>query len=191
MPTPRETTIDKAKPAKKPARDVDAIKLLMQDHREVDALFKEFEKAKDDNAQKADIVEQICDALSVHAEIEEEIFYPAAREALAEKGEDLLDEAEVEHGSIKSLVTELGGAEPDDDLYDAKVKVLSEYVKHHVKEEENELFPKVKSSQMDVDAVGQQLADRKATLTRRGARQGRKSANGQRRGEQDSAARGD
>ena len=163
MPTPRENTSDTAKSAKKAEKPVEAIKLLTQDHKEVDGLFKEFEKAKDDD-EKADIVQQICDALSVHAEIEEAIFYPAAREALAEKGEDLLDEAEVEHGSIKSLVTELEEAEPDEDLYDAKVKVLSEYVKHHVKEEEGELFPKVKNTDLDLGQLGAELFERKNEL---------------------------
>jgi hemerythrin-like domain-containing protein len=127
-------------------------------------LFKKFESAKDDNSAKADIVAQICEALSVHAEIEEEIFYPAAREALSEKGEDLVDEAEVEHESIKSLVDWLEDAEPGDERYDAKVKVLTEYVKHHVKEAENELFPKVKKTDLDLDNLGGELFERKAEL---------------------------
>jgi len=142
MPTPREATTEKAKSAKKAEKPEDAIKLLTKDHREVETLFKKFESAKDNNDEKADIVAHICEALTVHAEIEEEMFYPAARDALGEKGEDLLDEAEVEHASIKSLVAELEEAEPDDDLYDAKVKVLTEYVKHHFKEEEGEMFPR-------------------------------------------------
>jgi len=162
MPTPREDTT--AKPAKKGAKAVDAITLLMKDHREVEALFKKFEEAKDDNSEKADIVAQICDALSDHAAIEEEIFYPAAREALSEKGEDLLDEAEVEHASIKSLVEQLEEAEPDDELYDAKVKVLTEYVKHHVKEEEGEMFPKVKKTDLDLGQLGAEMFERKTEL---------------------------
>ena len=163
MPTPRENTIQ-AKSAKKTEKPDDAIKLLMTDHREVEALFKKFDKAKEDNAEKADIVAQICEALSTHAEIEEEIFYPAAREALSEKGEDLLDEAEVEHASIKSLVAQLEEAEPDDDLYDAKVKVLTEYVQHHVKEEEGELFPKVRKTDLDLDQLGAEMFERKLEL---------------------------
>jgi hemerythrin superfamily protein len=164
MPTPREDTTAKAKSAKKTDKAEDAIKLLTKDHREVEALFEKFEDAKDDDAEKADIVAQICEALSVHAEIEEEIFYPAAREALNEKGEDLLDEAEVEHASIKSLVAQLEEAEPGDDLYDAKVKVLTEYVKHHVKEEEGELFPKVKKTSLDLNELGAELFERKTEL---------------------------
>src|ERR1700741_4829381 len=114
MSTPRHDTIP-AKSGKKGEKPQDAIKLLTADHREVEALFKKFEGAKND-AEKSDIVAQICEALSAHADIEEEIFYPAARDALTEKGEDLLDEAEVEHASIKSLVAQLEEAEPDDDL---------------------------------------------------------------------------
>jgi len=164
MPTPRDDTGQKVKPAKQAAKPEDAIKLLMTDHREVEALFKKFESVKDDDSVKADIVAQICEALSVHAEIEEEIFYPAAREALSEKGEDLVDEAEVEHESIKSLVEWLEDAQPGDEHYDAKVKVLTEYVKHHVKEEENELFPKVKKTDLDLDNLGAELFGRKTEL---------------------------
>src|SRR5258707_456872 len=116
------TTSKTRSASKTQAKQQDAIKLLMADHDEVEALFKQFQKLKNDGAQKADIVEQICKALTVHAEIEEEIFYPAAREALAEKDDDLLDEAEVEHASIKSLVEQLQDADPSDEMYDAKVK---------------------------------------------------------------------
>jgi hemerythrin superfamily protein len=164
MPTPRENTTEKAKSTKQAEMPEDAIKLLTKDHREVEALFKKFEGMKDDNAEKGDIVEQICEALSVHAEIEEEIFYPAARDALSEKGDDLLDEAEVEHATIKNLVAELEDAEPGDDLYDAKVKVLAEYVTHHVKEEEGEMFPKVKKTDIDLDQLGAEMFERKTEL---------------------------
>jgi hemerythrin superfamily protein len=164
MPTPRDNTTEKTKSPQSGEMPEDAIKLLTKDHREVEALFKKFEDAKEDNAEKADIVEQICVSLSVHAEIEEEIFYPAARDALSEKGDDLLDEAEVEHATIKNLVAELADAEPDDDLYDAKVKVLAEYVKHHVKEEEGEMFPKVKKTDLDLDELGAEMFERKTEL---------------------------
>ena len=101
----------------------------------------------------------------MHAEIEEEIFYPAAHDALAEEdGEDLLDEAEVEHASIKSLVEQLQDSDPDDDLYDAKVKVLCEYVTHHVKEEETEMFPKVRKTNIDLEELGAELMERKQEL---------------------------
>ena len=142
----------------------DAIKLLMSDHDEVEELFNQFQKAKKNGGDRADIVEQICKALTVHAEIEEEIFYPAARDALAEKDEDMLDEAEVEHASIKSLVEQLQDSDPDDDLYDAKVKVLCEYVTHHVKEEEGEMFPKIKKTDLDLEELGTELMERKQEL---------------------------
>ncbi len=143
----------------------DAIKLLMADHDEVAELFAQFEKQKKKNGNgKPELIEKICNALSVHAQIEDEIFYPAARNALEEDGEELLDEAEVEHASIKALVEQLEVMSWDDELCDAKVKVLSEYVKHHVKEEEGQMFPKVKKTDLDLDALGMELAERKAEL---------------------------
>jgi len=141
-----------------------AIELLKSDHQEVTQLFEQFEKAGDGSAKKSGIVEKICKALKVHAEIEEEIFYPAARGALDEENEETMDEAEVEHSSIKSLVEQLEDASPGDELFDAKVKVLCEYVKHHVKEEEGEMFPKVKKTDLDLDDLGLELAARKAEL---------------------------
>jgi hemerythrin superfamily protein len=172
------------------SENTNAIDLLKRDHDDVDKLFSQYEDIKDgdDDADKELLVAQICDALTVHAQIEEEIFYPAARRALdQDDGKDLLDEAAVEHQTLKDLIARLEAAPTDDPLYDAGVKVLSEYVKHHVKEEENELFPKCKSSQMDLDAVGAQLDDRKAELTQQGARQGRRTANGQQRGARNAA----
>jgi hemerythrin superfamily protein len=141
------------------AKAQDAIKLLSADHREVEALFNEFQKTKEDDSAKADIVQRICNALS-----EEEIFYPAAHEALSEKGDDLLDEAKVEHASIETLIEQLRDAKPGEDLYDAKVKVLSEYVTHHVREEEGELFPKVAKTDLNLDELGAELMERKAEL---------------------------
>jgi hemerythrin superfamily protein len=147
------------------AKAQDAIKLLKADHDEVDELFAQYEKQKKKNGgQKSELIEKICTALTVHAQIEEEIFYPAAYDALDEDGDELLDEAEVEHASIKSLVEQLQSMGADDELCDAKVKVLSEYVKHHVKEEEGELFPKVKKTDLDLDALGSELAERKSEL---------------------------
>jgi hemerythrin superfamily protein len=142
----------------------DAIKLLKSDHDEVEELFAQYEKAKKKDDAKADLIEKICTALTVHAQIEEEIFYPAAREALEQDNAELLDEAEVEHGSIKSLVEQLEAMDPDDELCDAKVKVLSEYVKHHVKEEEGELFPKLKKTDLDLEDLGAELSERKNEL---------------------------
>ncbi len=141
-----------------------AIELLKNDHQEVAQLFEQLEKAGDGSVKKSGIVEKICRALKVHAEIEEEIFYPAAYGALDEANEQIMDEAEVEHSSIGSLVEQLEGARPGDELYDAKVKVLMEYVKHHVKEEEGKMFPKVKKTGLDLDDLGSELASRKAEL---------------------------
>jgi hemerythrin-like domain-containing protein len=100
--------------------------------------------------------------LTVHATIEEEIFYPAARDVLPE--EDLVDEATVEHATAKDLIAQIESMLPDEDLYDAKVKVLGEYIDHHVKEEEEEMFPKVRSAGLDVAAVGEQLKARQEEL---------------------------
>ena len=144
----------------------DAVKLLKADHKEVSDMAKKFESGRLSKDRKIALAKQICLALTVHAQIEEEIFYPAAREAVR-GGDDLLDEAEVEHGSIKELVASIEDASPDDDdLLDARVKVLSEYVKHHVKEEEGQLFPKVRKSDMDLAEIGMQLASRKEELMR-------------------------
>lgn len=144
--------------AKKPQ---DAIALLKADHREVKQLFSDFEKSEDD-AEKQEIATQICTALTVHARIEEEIFYPAAYDAIED--DDLLDEAEVEHASAKDLIAQIEASSPSEPLFDAKVKVLGEYVDHHVKEEEGELFPECRSSDMDLKALGEQLAARKSEL---------------------------
>jgi hemerythrin superfamily protein len=150
---------------KKRSAGKDAVALLTEDHKTVDKIFKEFEtlKKKDgSDAKKAELVRGACTALTVHAQIEEDLFYPAMYEAI--DAEDELDEAEVEHATIKSLVSQLEDMEPGDELYDATVTVLAEYVRHHVKEEEGEIFPKAKKSDLDLDALGEQLLERKRTL---------------------------
>jgi hemerythrin superfamily protein len=147
--------------------NADALDMLIRDHREVDALFKEFESIKDseeDDDEKERLVQQVCEALTIHTTIEEEIFYPAAREALDEEGNDLLDEAAVEHAGAKELIAQLEIAQPSDPLYDAKVTVLAEYIRHHVKEEEGELFPKLRKADFDGEAVGEAMRDRKEEL---------------------------
>jgi len=143
----------------------DAIALLTNDHKEVKQLFKEYEKLVKDEAEDEDkqaLAGQICHLLTVHATIEEEIFYPAAREALEEQ--DLLDEAEVEHASAKDLIAQIQQMEPSEELYDAKVKVLGEYIDHHVQEEEGEMFPACKKSEMDLEALADELQERKEEL---------------------------
>ncbi|HWA47859.1 MAG TPA: hemerythrin domain-containing protein [Dongiaceae bacterium] len=152
--------------AKKAAAKTDALKLLKADHAEVSEMFDKYENGRLPKARKAALAQKICAALTVHAQIEEEIFYPAAREAGGKEVEDMLNEAEVEHGSIKELVAALEAGSPEDELFDAQVKVVSEWVKHHVKEEEGELFPKIRKSDMDLEEVGEQLAARKTELTR-------------------------
>lgn len=142
-------------------RPADAIKLLKDDHKEVKGWFEEFDKT-DDDARKQELADKICMALTVHATIEEEIFYPAAYEALDD--DDLLDEAEVEHASAKALIAEIQGSQVGEPLFDAKVTVLGEYIDHHVQEEEKELFPECRASDMDLKALGEQLAARKAEL---------------------------
>ena len=143
----------------------DAIKLLTDDHKQVKGLFQKYSKLIENDAdgyERQPLAEQICMMLTVHALIEEEIFYPAAREAAVDS--DLLDEAEVEHASAKDLIAQIRGMNPGDDLYDAKLTVLGEYIDHHVKEEQNELFPKCVKSSMDLKAIGTELATRKQKL---------------------------
>jgi hypothetical protein len=141
----------------------DAIALLKADHRQVEGWFEEFETARAGN-RKQELANQICDALKVHTNIEEEIFYPAFFEATEE--EDLHNEAQVEHDGAKYLIKKIEGSGPDDELFDAQVKVLSEMIKHHVNEEEKRdgMFAKARQSEMDLDALGEQLASRKAEL---------------------------
>jgi hemerythrin superfamily protein len=161
----RRSTPLKKKRALRPRGDApSAVSLLKSDHREVDALFSQFEKATG-AARKQTIVRKICDALTVHATIEEDVFYPQARDALKRAGEDLLDEAEVEHEGIKWRIDLLQKMRPEDDLYDAEVKVLAEYVRHHVKEEERKLFPRLYLSDFDNAGVGERLALKKEQMT--------------------------
>jgi hypothetical protein len=143
------------------AKPADAIKLLKDDHKEVKAYFKQYESLEDE-AEKQALAEKICLALTVHAQIEEEIYYPAAREAIDD--DDLLDEAEVEHASAKQLIAEIQAMKAGDRLFDAKVTVLGEYIDHHVEEEESEMFPESRDSDLDLKALGVQLAARKAEL---------------------------
>jgi hemerythrin superfamily protein len=164
MTTAKKTAAKKT-PATAKAAQTDATALLTRDHADVKKLFKEYEKLADAEAEgdeRQALAEQICDMLTVHATIEEEIFYPAAREADVES--DLLDEAEVEHASAKDLIAQIKAMGPDDDLYDAKVKVLGEYIDHHVQEEEGEMFPKCRKADMDLADLAQQLSERKAEL---------------------------
>ncbi|MCS0631917.1 hemerythrin domain-containing protein [Telluria mixta] len=143
----------------------DAIALLTADHREVAEMFEQFEQLGDRaTTSKEKLKDKICKALIAHTTIEEEFFYPAVRAAKVEEGEDMVDEAIVEHASAKDLIKQLQEMQPDDDLYDAKVKVLSEQIEHHVQEEEKEMFPKAKKAGLDLLALGQEMALRKQEL---------------------------
>lgn len=139
-----------------------ALELLKQDHREVEEWFDEYNELKEDDDRKRALVEKICLALKVHAQIEEEIFYPQAREAT--KDNDLIDEAAVEHATVKHLIGEIEGMEVYEELYDAKIRAPGEMVKHHIKEEEKELFPELVSAKKVLDAVGKEFAKRKEEL---------------------------
>jgi hemerythrin superfamily protein len=139
----------------------DALTLLKEDHRAVEKLFKEFENAKGDG-RKEKLARQICFELTVHTTIEEEIFYPACKGKI---DEDKLKEAYVEHDAAKLLIAEIeAGSGKTDDFFDAKVQVLGEQIDHHVKEEEDELFPEVRKADIDTKALGEQIAARKQEL---------------------------
>jgi hemerythrin superfamily protein len=153
----------KKAPTRRNAATADAIALLKADHRQVEEWFEQFQSTRSDERKKK-LAGQICQALEVHTRIEEEIFYPAFLQATQE--EDIHHEAEIEHESAKKLIAEVEGSGPDDDYYDAKVKVLSEMIKHHVKEEERRggMFAKARQSDLDLKELGSQLAARKQEL---------------------------
>lgn len=139
----------------------DAIALLKEDHRKVSALFEQYEKSRS-AAKKQGIVATICQELSIHALVEEEIFYPAVKAAL--KDRELVPEAIVEHATLKEFIAKVDGKVPDGEMFDAQIKVLGEYVKHHVKEEQTEMFPKARKSGLDMADLGQRILDRKQQL---------------------------
>lgn len=144
----------------------DALKLLTEDHNKVKKMFKEFEKLckkkEKDEKGKEELASQICKELTVHAQLEEEIFYPAVREAIND--DDMMNEAMVEHASAKDLVAQIQSMKAFDPMYDAVVTVLGEYVNHHIEEEQNEIFPKAQKSKMDLEEIGLEIAERKAAL---------------------------
>jgi hypothetical protein len=164
------TTTGKRRTRRTGRRDPLAVSLLKQDHREVEGWFDEYEQLEED-AEKLELFSRIALALKVHTQIEEELFYPSER---GEVEDDLLDEALVEHAGAKKLIAEIEAMKPADELYDAKVKVLGEYIKHHVKEEEQPggVFAQAKRGDVDLDAMGEKLKARKAELM---AQLGRKS----------------
>ena len=142
-----------------------AIEMLKEDHAKVQKAFKEFEKLdREDSETMKQMVQSVCEDLKVHATLEEEIFYPAVREAIED--EDIMNEASVEHETAKMLIEQLENMEPDDPNYYATFTVLGEYVMHHVKEEEGEMFPEAKKAKaLDLDELGERMRARKEELT--------------------------
>ena len=142
----------------------DAVALLKSDHRQVEDLFSKFEAADDD--ELGTIAQRVCQLLTVHAQIEEELLYPAAKEAFEddEENTELVLEAAIEHSTAKDLIAKIEAMTPDEEDYKATVKVLSEYIKHHVKEEEKELFPQLRQTEVDLKELGARLAERKMEM---------------------------
>lgn len=141
----------------------DAIGMLIADHKKVKTLFEQFDALSDRSVvNKKKIADQICQELTIHTQLEEQVFYPAVRKPI--KDDDLMDEALVEHASAKELIAQIKDMDPGDDLYDAKVKVLSEQIEHHVGEEEGQMFPEVRESKVDLEALGEQMAALKEQL---------------------------
>lgn len=161
-PRSRKTAPERAAPGRVRTARSDAIALLREDHRRIAALFAQFDTLKADGERKRALVARICRELTVHARVEEEIFYPAARTVLDDAA--LVDEADVEHACAKALVAELEAAKPGDDHHDAKVRVLGEYVEHHVREEQEAMFPMLRRTGLDLQGLGERIAARKREL---------------------------
>ncbi|HEU5176108.1 MAG TPA: hemerythrin domain-containing protein [Burkholderiales bacterium] len=150
-------------PRSRTKTSADAIDLLKQDHERVEKAFKEFEKLDRQDAEACRrLIGGVCEALTVHTTLEEEIFYPAVREAIDD--EDLMNEAAVEHETARMLIEQLQNMGPDDPNYFATFTVLGEYVRHHIKEEQNEMFPAARKSGIDLAALGERLRARRDEL---------------------------
>ncbi|HKX53348.1 MAG TPA: hemerythrin domain-containing protein [Nitrosospira sp.] len=165
MPTTQTPSARKTTAQKTTARRSknDAIKLLTDDHNKVKKMFKEFEKLhKKHEEGREELAQQICKELTIHAQLEEEIFYPAAREAIDD--DHLMNEAAVEHQAAKDLIEKIQSMNSSDPMYDALVRVLGEYVNHHIEEEQNEIFPKVEKAKMDLEEIGSEIEERKEAL---------------------------
>jgi hemerythrin superfamily protein len=168
-----------------------ALELLMADHRTVEELFDRFEQEKGgDEGARRELAQRICDELTVHAQVEEELFYTWLRENLDEDDIELVEEAQVEHNTAKDLIAQLEGASDIDEQYNAKVKVLGEYIRHHVNEEENEIFPKVRDMHEELDELGQEVAARKGELKEEMGIEVEESAEAQEEDEMRASARG-
>ena len=164
MRTSSTTTRNTPKNRQKPRESADALALLTDDHEHVKALFEQYEGLGERaHATKKKLAAQICSELTKHTTIEEEIFYPAVRASGKDK-EELVDEAVVEHASAKDLIAQILDMEPTEELFDAKIKVLSELIDHHVQEEEKEMFAKARKSGLDLNDLGRQMAERKTQI---------------------------
>jgi hemerythrin superfamily protein len=153
---------------KTPPRQSDAIELLEADHKTVDALFREFEKLHEAEKDTEKVIDAVRIAVKVHDAIEMDIFYPAVRKVAGEEEEELLDEAEVEHGSVQQLLRALRPGKLKDKKREANFTVLIEYVRHHVKEEENELFPKLRTiKRLNLAKLGERMMERKLKLEKK------------------------
>ena len=172
-----------------------ALELLWNDHRTVEALFEQYETQKEDEDDaREQTAERICGELTVHAQVEEELFYPWLRENLEEDDMELLEEAHVEHSTLKDLIAQIQSDDGTDAECDAKVKVLGEYVKHHVKEEEGEIFELVSDKAEELDELGQEMYARKAELMEEmglAQPEGDASATAGRRGREEGSSRRD
>ena len=155
------TAAKKTTKPNKTRKPQDATALLRADHKVVSELFAAYENTRS-TPKKKSLVSKICTELTVHAQVEEEIFYPAVKQAL--KDRQLVPEATVEHATLKEIISQVQGVEPDGEMFDAKIKVLCEYVKHHVKEEQNEIFPRAKATKLDMMELGRRMAERKKVL---------------------------
>lgn len=166
-------TVSKARSARRvttprSAAKQDAVAMLEADHAKVGAMFERFATMKADGVKKAALVAKICDELETHMDIEEEIFYPSVRAAI--RAGDLMDEAGVEHESFKALIGQLRALKPGEGQYDARVTVLGEYLRHHVKEEQEQMFPKARKTQIDLVALADAMRARRRELLGGGSR---------------------
>jgi len=158
--------------AKSTGAGTDATELLIKDHKEALGLFAQFDAAPDP-AQKGEICKKVCGALKVHTQIEEELFYPAARDALKAKDDGLVDEALEEHAQAKRLIGEIEAMQPGQPGYDDTVRELAKDIKHHATEEETQMFPKVRQTDLDLQQLGRKMAARKEELTAKASQGGK------------------
>lgn len=150
-----------ANPRRSSRKQPDALRMLKDDHDKVKGLFEKFHGSRSDD-KKTELAQTICQELTIHTQLEEEIFYPAVREAIDD--EDIMNESTVEHASAKELIEQIQKMSPSDELFDAKVVVLGEYVNHHIREEQNQMFPQVRKSDLDLNDLAEQMRTRKEQL---------------------------